>query len=162
MDSQQSAGGHDNDRLVAELRRLTEEVDPVPTDVTAFAKSALGWRRIDAELAELLSDSALDSDSLAATRSGVSRARSVSFRASGLEIDVEIHDRDPGVVLLGQLAPPAVAQIDVQRDDASIAAVAEADELGRFRIELAEAGRIRLRVRRRPPAKPVETSWLDA
>jgi hypothetical protein len=30
----------------------------------------------------------------------------------------------------------------------------------RFRLELASGGRIRLRVRRDPPAAPVETSWI--
>src|SRR5262249_16261786 len=128
--------------------------------VTAFAQAALGWRRIDAELAELLVDSALESDSLALTRSGVARARSVTFRASDLEIGLEIQDAERGVLLLGQLAPPARGAIVVQRDDSSLTASAEADALGRFRIELAKRGRIRLLIRLEPPQPPLETSWI--
>ena len=60
--------------LLAELRLLANDVDPVPPEVTAFADAALGWRRIDAELAELLSDSLLESRAAALTRSGVARA----------------------------------------------------------------------------------------
>lgn len=150
--------GESRDELLEELRGLVNRIDPVPDDVTAFARASLGWRRIDAELAELLSDSALDSDALALTRGA--RVRTVTFRSENLDIDLEIHEADPDVRILGQLAPPATAKIDVQRDDASIAATVEADELGRFRIELAERGRIRLRVARES-GPPVETSWLD-
>jgi hypothetical protein len=151
---------HD-ERILDDLRQLAREVDPVPDDVTAYAKAALGWRRIDAELAELLSDSALESEALAGTRGGVARARVVSFRASDLELDVEIRQTDAGIVLLGQLAPGGPATIEVQRDDRSTAATLEADRLGRFRAELSEGGRIRMLVRREPPASPVETSWID-
>jgi len=150
----------DDERLLRELRRLTEELDPVPDEVTGFARAALGWRRIDAELAEILSDSALDPESLAATRAGAQRARSVVFHTTELEIGLEIHDLDPGVLLLGQLAPPARAEIGVQHHDATIEIAVETDSLGRFRIELARAGRIRLRITRPTPATTIETSWI--
>jgi hypothetical protein len=155
--TQKPTSSHDD--LLAELRLLANDVDPVPPEVTAFADAALGWRRIDAELAELLSDSLLESRAVALTRSSVARARSVSFATSDLQIDVEIRDEDSGVVILGQLAPPAAASIDVQRADTSIVATVEADALARFRIELGEGGRIRLRVRR-ASQPPVETSWI--
>ena len=146
-----------HDELLAELRALVGKVDPVPDEVTAYAKAALGWRRADAELAELLSDSEVDSDRLAPAR-GPGERRELTFRAGELEIVVEIHDADPGVRLLGQLAPPEAATVDVQLDDGTIAATTEADELGRFRATLDERGTVRLRVHREP--KPVETSWF--
>jgi hypothetical protein len=151
-----------DERVLEELRQLVREVDPVPDNVTSFARAALGWRRMDAELAELLADSAFESEALAGTR-GVARARVVTFRAPDLELDVEIRpgDVEPGLVLMGQLAPGAPAAVEVQRDDGSTAASVDADRLGRFRLELAEGGRIRLLVRREDPAPPVETSWLD-
>ena len=153
--------GNHEEPILGELRRLAREVDPVPDEVTEFAKAAIGWRRIDAELAELLSDSALTPEALAATRAGVARARVVTFRARDLELDLEIQETETGIVLLGQLAPPAAAAIVVQRDDSSTAATADADSLGRLRVELTERGRMRLLIRRDPPAAPVETSWLD-
>jgi hypothetical protein len=154
------AANHDADELLDGLRALAGQVDPVPAEATGFARAALGWRRIDAELAELLVDSALDSESLALTRSTLARARSVTFRASDLEIGLEIQETEPGVLILGQVAPPTRAGIDVQRDDSSLAASAEADELGRFRLELPEGGRVRLLIRRPPPDPPIETSWI--
>ena len=56
----------------------------------------------------------------------------------------------------------AARLIEVQRDDSSLAATVQADELGRFRAELAKGGRIRLRVRREPPTPLVETSWIGS
>jgi len=152
--------GSSDERLLEELRALGREVDPVPPHVESYAKAALGWRRIDAELAELLADSALDRESLSHTRSGLARARSVTFRSGDLELDLEISEHDEGLVLLGQLAPAEEADVEVQRDDGSIAAATASDELGRFRLELTVGGRVRLLVRRAPPAPPIETSWV--
>ena len=159
MSPDQAHNRRDDDALLGELRLLVGDVDPVSGAVTSFARAALGWRRVDAELAELLADSVLDSESLAATRSGLARARSVSFKASDLEIDLEIQHRDPGALLLGQLAPPEGAEIEIQRDDSSQAQVVQADELGRFRVELVEGGRIRLCIARASGGR-IETSWI--
>jgi hypothetical protein len=148
----------EGDPLLAELRRLAGVVDPVPDEVTAYAKAALGWRRIDAELAELLVDSRLEA---LATRSVSEAARSLTFRASDLDVDVELEPDDAGVSLLGQLAPAGSARIEAQRDDGTTVATADADELGRFRLMLEAGARVRLIVRREPPAAPVETSWID-
>ena len=148
-----------DDEILSELRRLAAEVDPVPWEVTSYAKAALGWRRLEADLAELRSDSALRLTP-AFARSGEAPARSVTFRADGLDIDLSIQDDDGRLVLMGQLTPPGPARIEVQRDDSSVAATADADSLGRFRIELAEGGRVRLLVLRDAPIRPVETSWI--
>jgi hypothetical protein len=150
-----------DDSLVEELRALLGRADPVPHDVTEFAQAALGWRRLDAELAELLADSALDTDTAALTRSGEG-GRWLSFRSPDLAIEVEIQSEADVHSVLGQLEPaPAQATIEVQAADGTVLAAAEADELGRFRLRLAAGGRVRLRVLRRDPAgAPVESSWL--
>jgi hypothetical protein len=148
----------DDEALAAELRALVERVDPVPPLVTDAAKAVLGWRRLDAELAELLADSALEADALALTRSGP-RARQVTFGTAALAIEVEITSEAGRTRLVGQLAPAAAAGIEVQRDDGTIAATTESDDLGRFRVELASGTRARLRVTR-AGEQAVETSWL--
>jgi hypothetical protein len=148
--------------LLRELRALSERVDPVSAAVTEFAKAALGWRRVDAELAELLSDSALEGLELAGTRA-VDGARWLSFRAEELAIEVEVERDGERRTLLGQLEPaPAVADVELQGDDGSVLARSVSDALGRFRIVLERGGRIRLRVlRREAAAAPLETSWLE-
>jgi hypothetical protein len=163
MGRNETTGEGDRDQeLLSELRRVVADIDPVPPEATSYAKAALGWRRIDAELAELLTDSALESQSLAGTRSGTTETRSVTFRAQTLEIDLEISAHTDPTILLGQLAPATAARIEVQRDDGSIASETDADTLGRFRIDLETGGRIRLRVTPATdtPSSAVETSWL--
>ena len=147
-----------DDPLLRELTRLARAVDPVPNDVTAYARAALGWRRVDTELAELLADSRLEAP--AGTRSIAESTRSLTFRAADVQLDVEIDESGDGLLLLGQLAPSAKAEIDVQRDDGTILASTAGDDLGRFRFQLPAGGRIRLLVRREPPAPPIETSWI--
>jgi hypothetical protein len=145
-----------NDELFEELRAVLRRTDPVPAEVTDFAKTALGWRRLDAELAELLEDSVLESESAALAR-GTAGLRSLSFRSGELTIDVEVQ---PGM-LLGQLAPPpAAATIELQAENGDVAATAESDGLGRFRLALEGEGRFRLRILR-DGAAPVETSWFS-
>ena len=56
--------------LVAELRELFKHDDPVPPLVTELAKASLGWRRMDADLAELLGDSLLEDRATAGVRGG--------------------------------------------------------------------------------------------
>jgi hypothetical protein len=148
-----------DDPILAELRRLATRVDPVPDKVAAYARAALGWRRIDAELAELLVDSQLAASS--STRTVSANERTLTFRASDLDIDVELQLGEDEVQLLGQLAPADPAEIDAQRDDGTVVATTEADDLGRFRLSLRAGTRIRLVVRRPHPAPPVETSWID-
>jgi hypothetical protein len=143
-----------DDELLAELRAVLRRTDPVPAEVTDFAKAALGWRRLDAELAELLEDSALESESTALARGG--GGRSLTFRAEDLTIDVELQ---PGL-LLGQLAPaPESAQVALQHADGKALETVDADSLGRFRIVLEGEGRRRLRVTR-AGAAAIETSWF--
>jgi hypothetical protein len=147
----------EDEELLHRLRTVLDRVDPVPPEVSEFARVSLGWRRLEAELAELLADSTLDAEA-ALARGGGDDARWLTFRAPDLTVDVEVRrDRDT-LTLLGQLAPAAVAEIEIQAADGSVAATASSDELGRFRLVLA-SGRVRLRITRHA-GTPVETSWL--
>ena len=147
--------------LMAELRALFAEVDPVPPLVSETAKASLGWRRLDADLAELLSDSALEEESFALARGSGAPARAVTFSSTGLTIDIEVHVDGPERTLLGQLSPAAPATVEIQTvNDAQFSA--EADRLGRFRVRLPAGGSIRLRVLGAGggAGPPVETSWI--
>lgn len=160
---EKGAGRPDPDeRLVGELRELFAQVDPVPELVTEAAKAALGWRRLDADLATLLSDSMLEDDTLALARGASASVRAVSFSADRLTVDLEIHDEGDSRTLLGQLSPPAATEIEVQRSDGPVLATGESDQLGRFRLRVPAGGLIRLRVVGHPdgPAAGVETSWM--
>src|SRR5262249_58014113 len=128
-----------DDPLLGQLRRLSKTIDSVPNEVTAYARAALGWRRVDAELAELLADSRLEATS--GTRSIAESTRSLTFRATDVQLDVEIEESGDRLLLLGQLAPSTKVEIDVQRDDGTILAPTSGDGLGPFRVELPPARR---------------------
>ncbi|HWF74883.1 MAG TPA: hypothetical protein VG186_16150 [Solirubrobacteraceae bacterium] len=151
----------DHDPLIDEFRDLFAHDDPVPPLVREAGRAALGWRRLDADLAELLSDSSLEEDALAVARGGAT-LRSVSFSAGSLSIDLEIHGEGADRMLLGQLSPPARAKIEVQTPDLAASVATEADGLGRFRTKLPATSPVRLRVATGDPAAPewVETSWI--
>ena len=147
--------------LMAELRALFAGVDPVPPLVSDTAKASHGWRRLDADLAELLSDSALEEEPFALTRGSGAPVRAVTFSSTELTIDIEVHVDDQGRTLLGQLSPPAPATIEIQTM-AEAPFSAEADRLGRFLVRLPAGGPIRLRVLGEDgrAGPPVETSWI--
>lgn len=148
-----------DERLIGELRAFFAEVDPVPPLVTETAKASLGWRRLDADLAELLADSALQEEPFALARGSAAPARSVTFSSGEVTIDIEVHVADEARTLLGQLSPPAAASIEIQTTAQEVV-LSEADQLGRFRVRLAAGGPIRLRVLGADGNPPVETSWI--
>lgn len=151
-----------DEALMAQLRTFFAEVDPVPEQVSEFGKAALGWRHLDADLAELLSDSALEEKSFELARGTGSGARSLTFTATELTIDVEIHEDDGYRTLLGQLSPPPpAATVEVERVDDELLS-ADPDQLGRFRVSFPAGGQIRLRVLDRDKGSRVAvvTSWI--
>lgn len=154
---------HDDadERLVAELRELFAQADPVPSLVTEVAKASLGWRRLDAELAELLTDSVLEADSLATARGGEA-VRSVTFGTGAKTLDVEVHSDGERRALLGQIAPPASACIEIQSAERAPLARVQSDDLGRFAAQLPAGGLVRMIVLRAGPGSSAqfETSWI--
>jgi hypothetical protein len=147
-----------DERLLAELRRVASRVDPVPASLQHAARETLTWRRVDAELAELLSDSALTDRRLELVRAE-GGPRSVSFEADELTIELDILADGPRRRLVGQLVPPGAATIQVQSPEHSQSATA--DDHGRFHAEAIPPGRTRLRIIGHPRSRgPVETSWI--
>jgi hypothetical protein len=154
--------GPTDDELLGGLRELFDRVDPPPQEVTEFARAALGWRSLEADLAELLEDSALETGLATATRSGAATSRRLSFRGAELAIEVEVGPEAEGSRrVMGMLVPASgMVTIEVQELEGGILATVETDVLGRFRLELPDARRIRFRVAR-SDGPPVESSWVS-
>jgi hypothetical protein len=151
---------HDpDDELEAELRRLAADREPVPAQLYQAAVDAFSWRDIDAEIAELVYDSLLDAGEASLVR-GPAGQRLVSFEAGGLTIDVEVTSSGPGRTVMGQIAPPQRATVDIRhpRDTVTV----EADELGRFWSGPLPPGPASLRLRPPPGAGPaIVTDWIS-
>jgi hypothetical protein len=147
----------DDTRLVNQLADVLRRVDPIPAEVTLAARSALAWRRMDAELAELLHDSAIEAAAGAAMRS-TARLRALTFEApSGLTIEVEIALQDDRCLLSGQLVPPTAARLVVRHPGG--AETVESDSLGRFRVEGVHPGPVSLRCEP-SDGVAIETGWI--
>jgi hypothetical protein len=139
------------EQLLSQLRRGLDESDPAPDDVTDFAKAALSWRTIDADLAQLTFDSV---DDTTAVR-GVAVARILAFESEDLMIDLE-HDPASGH-LRGQLEPAGQMAIELHVLDTVV--VTESDDLGRFTFDGVHSGPFALVIRFEGD-EAVKTEWI--
>ena len=87
-----------DDELMAALGEAVAEADAVSDRRREAARAAFTWRTVDAELAELLHDSALDAGAAVRRRRATSRG-TLSFGSGGLALEVEVdgdHGDGPG------------------------------------------------------------------
>jgi hypothetical protein len=150
----------DDEALLGDLRRVTNELDPIPEHVLAAARAAIGWRTIDAELAELIADSAVDEPALLVR--GATAPRSLTFEAPGLTIEIEAeHAGADDLHLSGQLVPPQPAEVTIRQGEGLLAL--RADERGRFAARGIAPGPLSLRCRLGGEVgsrRFVETAWM--
>ena len=150
----------DDDELLAELRHVVTQVDPVPDHVRIAARAAIEWRTLEAELAALIHDSALDGPAMA-VRGAATGPRTLTFEAGDLTIEVEAEADDGTLCLVGQLVPPQAADVTVRHGEELVAV--RADDLGRFAARGIAPGPVRLRCRldgASGAGRLVETEWL--
>jgi hypothetical protein len=85
--------------------------------------------------------------------------RQLSFRASGLTIELEISGSGDYRRLTGQLIPRQSAVVDVRHGHGVM--TVEADSLGRFSAEEVPFGQVSLRCRLGSDQAPVVTGWIS-
>lgn len=139
-----------DDELLARLRAVAAEADPVPGDVVAAARAAFGLRSMDAELAELVADSR---DTAHLVR-GPSGRRLLAWAAGAVSVDVEVSGSGDQRRLLGVVeGMSGSVTVEVasgwRRD-------VDPDADGRFTLDGVPAGPTRLRLAGPPP---VVTPW---
>jgi hypothetical protein len=146
----------DDDELEQQLRELAARFDPVPRRLLDAAVDSYTWRTVDSDLAELVFDSQAE-DQAALVRGG-EHARLVSFAAGDLVIDLEITGSGQDRRIIGQLAPPQRAAVEI-RQGSGVTGL-DTDELGRFSGTL-RSGPFSLRCRTGvAPDRPVVTDWI--
>jgi len=152
----------DDEQLLAALREVLGASDPPPSWCVELAKDSFALRTIDAELAALTEDSALEGAAL--TRSAGVRAGSAPrfavFDADSLSVEIEVTpgSRAGSWQLVGRLTPPAAATVGVRQPPHDQSRVA-ADDLGRFMIDQVPAGPLSLAIEVEG-RQPVVTEWI--
>lgn len=139
--------------LIAALREGLGASDPVPGDVSEFAKATFAWRDIDAALAELAFDSA-EEDLPSGVRSAAT-ARMLSFQAGQWMIDVEFDEASGRVI--GAISPEAAYTVEIHSPGAYF--TADSDEQGRFEAAGVSPGALSL-VLRFTHGPVVKTQWV--
>jgi hypothetical protein len=149
----------DDEVLLDLLAQVIDDAGPVPGEAVAAAKAIAGLQQIDAELARLVADTALDAEVLL-FRHDVTMAplgdrtdRMVSFATPQIDVDIELHA--DGRTVIGAIMPPFAVSVDLETADGIVSTCS--DDLGRFRLE-AGPGPCRLRIHAHDGA--VVTPWI--
>jgi hypothetical protein len=140
--------------LESALSGLFADIDQVPRAAREAANAALGWRAVDAELAQLTADSGRE---LTHLRGGAPRL--LTFAGTGLLIELEVSPADGAALLLGQLDPPRAAEVTVEVATGPLRT--HADGHGRFTVPGLAGGWTRVVVNRAGTGA-VTTEWFLA
>jgi hypothetical protein len=97
-----------DDELAGWLARVVSRADPVPEPLLDAARAAYGLRDLDAWVAELVRDSAVDAPQALVRGDG---RRLLSFEAGDIVIECEVRRRPAGVDVLGQLVGGSTTSI---------------------------------------------------
>jgi hypothetical protein len=150
----------DDEAVFAELRGLVARADPVPERLHDAARAAFTWRTIDAELAELMLDSAEVDAAALALRSATTGPRRLSFESPRAAIEAEVTATGPRERrLVGQIIPPVAATVTLEQGGVRLSV--RADELGRFAFDRLGAGPARLRAALPDGGMEVATPWMS-
>jgi hypothetical protein len=147
------ATSKEDGEILARLREGLWQSDPVPSDVTDFAKAAFSWRNIDAELAELDFDS-IDEDLPSGVRSSTT-ARMVSFQVGKWMLDVEYNETSRR--LMGHISPESPYTVELHTAGALFSV--ESDEVGRFEAEGIAPGPVSMVLHFRD-GEVIKTQWV--
>ena len=151
-------GPADDDELVGRLAATLRGAQEPPEDVAQLARLSFGLRDLDAQLAELVADS--DVDVLAGVRASTAGPRLLTFAADEAEVELQVTPAGDGWAVVGQLVPPGPAAVRAEPAASGATVVAaDADDLGRFALDLPSGGSWRL-VCTRGGRTLVTTAWV--
>ena len=143
----------EDQELIDRLGEILNEVDPVPADVSEFAKAAFDWRNIDGELASMEFDSSTE-DVPSGVRS-TATARMLSFEAGEWTIDIEYNEHTQR--LIGQVNTDQRCTIELHFAGGALGVFS--DELGRFDFDDVLPGPVSLVVRTPGNLHVIKTEW---
>lgn len=150
----------DDNVLMNRLRDMFTAHDAAPAPVVELAQRLYRLRHLDAELATLTGDSAVDGLEMAVRGSGSSGGdvRLLTFESAELAIEIEVSGTGRTRRVVGQLVPGGPATLEARQPSAPQPRHAEADERGRFEFDALAPEPLTL-TWRRPGSRAVTTEW---
>ena len=143
-------------RVLEALDEALEVEEPLPEHLVRQAEASYTWRTFDAELLELLVDSA--SDELAVVREQQLQ-RFMVFGAGERGVHFECSwIAGSGFELAGFVVPAGAYQVRAEQPPDEL--IVETDGSGQFRITGARAETTRLTIRTQPGAELMVTPWF--
>lgn len=164
----------DEQTLERDLRMAVELFDPVPPHLLDRATAMFTWRTVDAELAELVYDSAAAQEPM--TVRGDGEPRILTFRLEPLRlapvaappattpptakvVEIEIGGEGATRDLLGRVSPSGPDHVDIDRGTATVTVATDAR--GRFAARDLIPGPLRIRCVY-PDGSDIVTDWISA
>jgi hypothetical protein len=145
----------DDEKLLAALREALPRAGSPPCEFVEAGKAAFAWHNVDAELAVLSHDSAVDTDRrLAAVRAETAPIRSLTLASTRLRIELEV----TRLALQGQLVPTQPGEIELRPAEGAPTTIV-VDEVGWFVIQPVPVGSFRLRCQT-ADGLSVLTDWI--
>jgi hypothetical protein len=145
----------DDDQLLAALGEAVRSARGVLRRFVESGKAVYGSTDLDAELAALVYDSAVDrAEPVLATRAEPAALRNLTFASARLNIHIEV-TRD---ALHGQIVPAQAGEIELDLADGPLRGI-PIDEVGWFVVQPVPTGPFRLRCRTSIGAAVV-TAWV--
>jgi hypothetical protein len=146
----------DDNVLMTRLQSMFSAYDAPPAPVIDLAQRLFSLRSLDAELATLVADSAVDGLAVA-VRGG--EARLLTFETAELAIELEVSGTGRTRRVVGQLVPGGPAMLEARQPSFPDARLVEADERGRFEFDGLAPEPVSL-TWRRPGSRAVTTQWI--
>lgn len=148
--------GIGDDDLLDRLRTVIDEVDPMPGMLMASARAAFGLRRLDAELAELVRDSAEEERGALIAVRGEGDARLISFETGQIAVELQVTER--GIVrdLVAQISGVDIGSAEVETPSSRYPAELEDSVIS---VDGVPAGHLRIHVHT-AQGRDLVTSWV--
>jgi hypothetical protein len=122
----------DDSVLVTRLNDLFTRHDAPPAEVVGLAQRLFSLRQLDAELATLTADSAVDGMAVAVRGGDV---RLLTFESAELAIEIEVSGTGRTRRLVGQVVPAGPATLEARQPSSAEPRAAVADARGRFEFD---------------------------
>jgi hypothetical protein len=148
--------GIGDEELFERLRTVVEEIDPMPELLLASARAAFGLRRLDAELAELVRDSAEEERGALIAVRGEGDARLISFETGQIAVELQVTER--GIVrdLVAQISGVDIGTAEVETPSSRYPAELEDSVIS---VDGVPAGHLRIHVHT-AQGRDLVTSWV--